>query len=292
MKASLYCVATPIGNLADLTERAIKTLSVVDKIYAEDTRVSLRLLTHLGLQKPLVSLHDHNENARVTQVLGDLEQGLNLALVSDAGTPLISDPGYHLVKAVVAAGFQVIPIPGACAVIAALSAAGLATDRFIFEGFLSAKSAGRKASFEALKTEERTLIFYESSHRIAGFLEDLITVLGAERELVIARELTKLYESFYRGTAQALLERLHQDSDMQKGEFVVLVKGATSTCEQQTKVEATSILQILLEEEIAVNQAAKIAARITGQAKNKLYRQALDMSKLLSFGCDRLGRDD
>jgi 16S rRNA (cytidine1402-2'-O)-methyltransferase len=269
MKASLYCVATPIGNLADLTERAIKTLSVVDKIYAEDTRVSLRLLTHLGLQKPLVSLHDHNENARVTQVLSDLEQGLNLALVSDAGTPLISDPGYHLVKAVAAAGFRVIPIPGACAVIAALSAAGLATDRFIFEGFLSAKSAG-----------------------IAGFLEDLITVLGAERELVIARELTKLYESFYRGTAQALLERLHQDSDMQKGEFVVLVKGATSTCEQQTKVEATSILQILLEEEIAVNQAAKIAARITGQAKNKLYRQALDMSKLLSFGRDRLGRDD
>lgn len=292
MKASLYCVATPIGNLADLTERAIKTLSVVDKIYAEDTRVSLRLLTHLGLQKPLVSLHDHNENARVTQVLGDLEQGLSLALVSDAGTPLISDPGYHLVKAVAAAGFRVIPIPGACAVIAALSAAGLATDRFIFEGFLSAKSAGRKASFEALKTEERTLIFYESSHRIAGFLEDLITVLGAERELVIARELTKLYESFYRGTAQVLLERLHQDSDMQKGEFVVLVKGATSTCEQQTKVEAASILQILLEEEIAVNQAAKIAARITGQAKNKLYRQALDMSKLLSFGRDRLGRDD
>ena len=145
MKASLYCVATPIGNLADLTERAIKTLTMVDKIYAEDTRVSLRLLTHLGLQKPLVSLHDHNETARVAQVLTDLEQGLNLALVSDAGTPLISDPGYHLVKEVAAAGFRIIPIPGACAVVAALSAAGLATDRFIFEGFLSAKSAGRRA---------------------------------------------------------------------------------------------------------------------------------------------------
>ena len=281
MKASLYCVATPIGNLADLTERAIKTLTMVDKIYAEDTRVSLRLLTHLGLQKPLVSLHDHNETARVAQVLTDLEQGLNLALVSDAGTPLISDPGYHLVKDVAAAGFRIIPIPGACAVVAALSAAGLATDRFIFEGFLSAKSAGRRASFTALKTEERTLIFYESSHRIAGFLEDLITVLGAERELVIARELTKLYESFYRGTAEALLARLQGDSDMQKGEFVVLVKGANAVLEQASvEVEAATVLQILLEEELSVNQAAKIAARITGQAKNKLYRQAMELSQL------------
>ncbi|MFZ1343360.1 16S rRNA (cytidine(1402)-2'-O)-methyltransferase [Thiothrix eikelboomii] len=281
MKASLYCVATPIGNLADLTERAIKTLTMVDKIYAEDTRVSLRLLTHLGLQKPLVSLHDHNEIARVAQVLTDLEQGLNLALVSDAGTPLISDPGYHLVKDVAAAGFRIIPIPGACAVVAALSAAGLATDRFIFEGFLSAKSAGRRASFTALKTEERTLIFYESSHRIAGFLEDLITVLGAERELVIARELTKLYESFYRGTAEALLARLQGDSDMQKGEFVVLVKGANAVLEQASvEVEAATVLQILLEEELSVNQAAKIAARITGQAKNKLYRQAMELSQL------------
>ncbi|SKA69688.1 16S rRNA (cytidine1402-2'-O)-methyltransferase [Thiothrix eikelboomii] len=281
MKASLYCVATPIGNLADLTERAIKTLTMVDKIYAEDTRVSLRLLTHLGLQKPLVSLHDHNETARVAQVLTDLEQGLNLALVSDAGTPLISDPGYHLVKDVAAAGFRIIPIPGACAVVAALSAAGLATDRFIFEGFLSAKSAGRRASFTALKTEERTLIFYESSHRIAGFLEDLITVLGAERELVIARELTKLYESFYRGTAEALLARLQGDSDMQKGEFVVLVKGANAILEQASvEVEAATVLQILLEEELSVNQAAKIAARITGQAKNKLYRQAMELSQL------------
>lgn len=281
MKASLYCVATPIGNLADLTERAIKTLTMVDKIYAEDTRVSLRLLTHLGLQKPLVSLHDHNETARVAQVLTDLEQGLNLALVSDAGTPLISDPGYHLVKDVAAAGFRIIPIPGACAVVAALSAAGLATDRFIFEGFLSAKSAGRRASFTALKTEERTLIFYESSHRIAGFLEDLITVLGAERELVIARELTKLYESFYRGTAEALLARLQGDSDMQKGEFVVLAKGANAVLEQASvEVEAATVLQILLEEELSVNQAAKIAARITGQAKNKLYRQAMELSQL------------
>ena len=281
MSASLYCVATPIGNLADISERAIKTLKAVDKIYAEDTRVTVRLLTHLGFQKTLVSLHDHNESARVAQVLADLEQGLNVALVSDAGTPLISDPGYHLVKEVAAAGFNIVPIPGACAVVAALSAAGLATDRFIFEGFLSAKSSGRKASFEQLKTETRTLIFYESSHRIEGFLEDLITVLGAARELVIARELTKLYESFYRGSAQVLLERLRVDNDMQKGEFVVLVKGASEVPEQGS-VDVETVLQALLDEEIPVNQAAKIAARITGQAKNKLYRQAMEMSKSLS----------
>lgn len=281
MSASLYCVATPIGNLADITERAIKTLKAVDKIYAEDTRVTVRLLTHLGFQKTLVSLHDHNESARVAQVLADLEQGLNVALVSDAGTPLISDPGYHLVKEVAAADFNIVPIPGACAVVAALSAAGLATDRFIFEGFLSAKSSGRKSSFEQLKTETRTLIFYESSHRIEGFLEDLITVLGAERELVIARELTKLYESFYRGSAQALLERLRVDNDMQKGEFVVLVKGA-SEVPKQGSVDVETVLQALLDEDIPVNQAAKIAARITGQAKNKLYRQAMEMSKSLS----------
>jgi len=281
MSASLYCVATPIGNLADISERAIKTLKTVDKIYAEDTRVTVRLLTHLGFQKTLVSLHDHNESARVAQVLTDLEQGLNVALVSDAGTPLISDPGYHLVKEVAAAGFNIVPIPGACAVVAALSAAGLATDRFIFEGFLSAKSSGRKASFEQLKTETRTLIFYESSHRIEGFLEDLITVLGAERELVIARELTKLYESFYRGSAQALLERLRVDNDMQKGEFVVLVKGASEVPEQGS-VDVETVLQALLDEDIPVNQAAKIAARITGQAKNKLYRQAMEMSKSLN----------
>ena len=281
MSASLYCVATPIGNLTDITERAIKTLKAVDKIYAEDTRVTVRLLTHLGFQKTLVSLHDHNESARVAQVLTDLEQGLSVALVSDAGTPLISDPGYHLVKEVAAAGFKIIPIPGACAVVAALSAAGLATDRCVFEGFLSAKSSGRKASFEQFKMETRTLIFYESSHRIDGFLEDLITVLGAERELVIARELTKLYESFYRGSAQALLERLRMDTDMQKGEFVVLVKGASEVPEQGS-VDVETVLQALLDEAIPVNQAAKIAARITGQAKNKLYRQAMEMSKSLS----------
>lgn len=281
MSASLYCVATPIGNLTDITERAIKTLKEVEKIYAEDTRVTLRLLTHLGFQKHLVSLHDHNEAARVIQVLADLEQGMNVALVSDAGTPLISDPGYHLVKEVAKAGFRVVPIPGACAVVAALSAAGLATDRFVFEGFLSAKSSARKASFEQLKTETRTLIFYESSHRIEGFLEDLVAVLGAERELVIARELTKLYESFYRDTAQNLLTRLRMDSDMQKGEFVVLVKGTNDVVEQGS-VAVETVLLALLEEEIPVNQAAKIAARITGQAKNKLYRQAMEMSKSLN----------
>lgn len=281
MSAVLYCVATPIGNLADITERAIKTLKEVDKIYAEDTRVTLRLLTHLGIQKQLVSLHDHNESARVVQVVSDLTQGLNVALVSDAGTPLISDPGYHLVKAIAAAGFRIIPVPGACAIIAALSAAGLATDRFVFEGFLSAKSSARKASFESLKDEARTLVFYESSHRIEGFLDDLVSALGTERELVIARELTKLYESFYRGTAQDLLARLRIDNDMQKGEFVVLVAGASETKEQGS-VDVETVLQALLDEDIPINQAAKIAARITGQAKNKLYRQAMEMSKLLS----------
>ena len=279
MGAVLYCVATPIGNLGDMTARAVKILGSVGKVYAEDTRVTQRLLTHFGIHNHLVSLHDHNEGARVATVLADLAQGLDIALVSDAGTPLISDPGYHLVKEVAAAGFQVIPIPGASAVIAALSVAGLPTDRFVFEGFLPAKSSGRRAALDALCKEPRTLVFYESSHRIEAFLEDVVAVMGADRPLVIARELTKLYESFYRGSAGELLTRIHTDGDMQRGEFVVMVAGDEPLADEEANaLSAGQVLQVLLEEGLPTRQAAKIAARLTGQAKNKLYRQAMEMA--------------
>ncbi len=285
MSAILYCVATPIGNLADMTARAVTVLAAVDKIYAEDTRVSRKLLTHLGIQKSLVSLHEHNEEARVKTVLTELQAGHTLALISDAGTPLISDPGYRLVREVVAAGFQVVPVPGACALIAALSVAGLPTDRFVFEGFLPAKPAARRVALKALGVEARTLVFYESSHRIEGLLEDIDSVLGAGRELVIARELTKLFESFYRGTVAELLARIRTDADMRKGEFVVMLTGVEANTDDaaHSTLSAEHILQVLLDEALPVKQAAKIAARLTGQPKNSLYRQAMALTDLMDL---------
>lgn len=274
----LYCVATPIGNLADMTERAKRILAEVDKIYAEDTRVTRGLLTHFGIQGTLASLHDYNEAGRVASIQTELEQGMQLALVSDAGTPLISDPGYKLVHALGNAGCKIVPIPGASALIAALSVAGLPTDRFVFEGFLPAKAVSRRKWLESLVDEPRTLVFYESSHRIAEMLADVASTLGEERPVVVLRELTKLFESIYRGSAGELVAQLSTDTNMSRGEFVVVVAGkvANEDQEQLSALRADSILAVLLEE-LPVKQAAAIAARLTGLPKNRLYKQALAM---------------
>ncbi|MGB1256304.1 MAG: 16S rRNA (cytidine(1402)-2'-O)-methyltransferase [Thiolinea sp.] len=280
MESALYCVATPIGNLGDITSRAIEVLRDADVIYAEDTRVTRKLLTHLGIKNRLQSLHEHNEADRVAEVKTLLEQGESVALVSDAGTPLISDPGYHLVAELSGKGFRVVPVPGASAIITALSAAGLPTDRFAFEGFLPAKSTLRCKALTALKDEHRTLVFYESSHRIVGLLEDLLVTLGAQRELVIARELTKLFEQFYRGTVAGLLEKIQQDANMRKGEFVVMLaadRGAGGDENNDAVLETAKLLAVLVEE-LPVKQAAKIASRLTGLPKNDLYRQALELN--------------
>ncbi|CAA6802187.1 MAG: rRNA small subunit methyltransferase I [uncultured Thiotrichaceae bacterium] len=280
MEAALYCVATPIGNLGDITERAVSVLRSVDVIYAEDTRVTRKLLTHLGIQKSLHSLHQHNEAARVEAIFSAITAGQSIALVSDAGTPLISDPGYYLVGALVSQGINVIPVPGVSALITALSAAGLPTDRFAFEGFLSAKGSTRRKAMEALKSATSTLVFYESSHRIKDFLIDLQEIFGAQREIVIARELTKLYEHFYRGSVSDLLTQLEGDENMRKGEFVVMVAGVGKTGEEseQTALDTARLLEILVDE-LPVKQAATIAAKLTGQAKNSLYRQAMEIKE-------------
>ena len=273
----LYCVATPIGNLEDITARALRILAEVSKVYAEDTRVTRRMFTHFGIQNTLESLHDHNETSRVAQIQRELAEGMNVALVSDAGTPLISDPGYKLVNALGAAGCKIVPVPGASALIAALSVAGLPTDRFAFEGFLPAKSVSRRKLLTGLETESRTLVFYESSHRIADLLEDMLAVFGGERQIVVLRELTKLYESIYRGTATEILQHMAADSDRSRGEFVVVVAG--KVCDESADalavLNADKVLAVLLEV-LPVKQAAAVAARLTGLPKNQLYRQALE----------------
>jgi 16S rRNA (cytidine1402-2'-O)-methyltransferase len=273
----LYCVATPIGNLEDITARALRILAEVSKVYAEDTRVTRRMFTHFGIQNTLESLHDHNETSRVAQIQRELAEGVNVALVSDAGTPLISDPGYKLVNALGAAGCKIVPVPGASALIAALSVAGLPTDRFAFEGFLPAKSVSRRKLLTGLEAESRTLVFYESSHRIADLLEDMLAVFGGERQIVVLRELTKLYESIYRGTATEILQHMAADSDRSRGEFVVVVAG--KVCDESADalavLNADKVLAVLLEV-LPVKQAAAVAARLTGLPKNQLYRQALE----------------
>ena len=273
----LYCVATPIGNLEDITARALRILAEVSKVYAEDTRVTRRMFTHFGIQNTLESLHDHNETSRVAQIQRELAEGMSVALVSDAGTPLISDPGYKLVNALGAAGCKIVPVPGASALIAALSVAGLPTDRFAFEGFLPAKSVSRRKLLTGLEAESRTLVFYESSHRIADLLEDMLAVFGGERQIVVLRELTKLYESIYRGTATEILQHMAADSDRSRGEFVVVVAG--KVCDESADalavLNADKVLAVLLEV-LPVKQAAAVAARLTGLPKNQLYRQALE----------------
>lgn len=270
----LYIVATPIGHLSDLSPRAGEVLAEVDLIAAEDTRVTRKLLQHLGVSTAMLSLHEHNEQQRIESLLLRLQSGDSVALVSDAGTPLISDPGYPLVRAVRQADIKVVPIPGACALIAALSASGLATDKFVFEGFLPGKSSGRRLKFEELKHETRTLIFYESPHRILACLDDLLTVMGANREVVIARELTKSYETIHSGTVAETKIWVEQDQNQQRGEIVLLVAGAPAV--KQEDQDHERILNLLMDE-LPLKQATALTAQICGAKRNELYQKALEI---------------
>ena len=274
---TLYVVATPIGNLGDITQRALIVLEGVTRVCAEDTRNSKKLLTHFGIQSQLVALHDHNEQAKLDQLTEWLLSGESLALISDAGTPLISDPGYHLVQHLRKLNIPVVTIPGASAIIAALSIAGLPTDRFVFEGFLPAKSSGRKQAFIEKTKQSCTQVYYESSHRIVASVKDLAEVIEPERKVVIARELTKLYEQTFSGTVSELLEWLESDPNHQRGEFVLMVQGALPTAE--TKGMALEPLLTLLMKEVSVKQAAKLASQITGEPKNTCYKLALTLER-------------
>jgi 16S rRNA (cytidine1402-2'-O)-methyltransferase len=275
MTGVLYIVATPIGNLDDISLRAIATLKAVDLIAAEDTRHSKYLLNHLGIETPMISCHEHNEKSRSEMLLEKLAAGSNVALISDAGTPLISDPGYKLVLAAQQAGIRVSPIPGANSAIAALSAAGLPTQNFHFCGFLSSRSKERGLQLQALREIPMTLVLFESSHRIERLMQQLVE-LFPEKQCVIAKELTKLHENFMRGSALELLTRLKDDSVLSKGEFVVLIDNSDDPMSKQLNADDVEILKILLEE-VSVKIAVKIAMRLTGKKKNKLYQQALQL---------------
>jgi len=276
--SELYVVATPIGNLSDISARAIEVLKQVDLIACEDTRHSSRLLNHLNIQKPLLSYHDHNESQQTQNLIGKLQAGQSIALISDAGTPLISDPGYQLVKQAHQNNITVVPLPGPCALITALSASGLPSDRFTFEGFLPAKQQARQETLQKLKAETRTLIFYESTHRISASLEDMVKVFGADRHAVVARELTKAFETLRGDELANLSEWVKEDANQRKGEVVLLVRGAEAVEQDEVRVEAEKVLAVLLEE-LPVNQAAQLAAKITGGKKNALYQMALEMKQ-------------
>ncbi|WP_412537145.1 16S rRNA (cytidine(1402)-2'-O)-methyltransferase [Marinobacter sp. MIT932201] len=276
LKGTLYVVATPIGNLDDLSPRAARTLASVDVVAAEDTRHSGRLLSHLGVQKRMVALHDHNEKDRTAGILTELQAGRDVALISDAGTPLISDPGYVLVREARAAGHRVSPIPGPCALVAALSVAGLPTDRFLYVGFLPAKRSGRRASLEVLSSEVATLVFYESPHRIMESVRDIADVLGSDREIVLGREITKTFETFYSGSVADVLAELERDPHGNRGEFVVMVRGAAAQAgsEEAATMDVDRMLRVLLAE-LPVKKVAKMASELTGLSKNELYQRAL-----------------
>ena len=267
--ATLHVVATPIGNLADLSPRAQEVLRSVAAICAEDTRHTGQLLSHFGISKPLVALHDHNEEAMAERVVARLLGGESMAVVSDAGTPLVSDPGFRLVRAARAAGVKVSPVPGACAAIAALSVAGLPSDRFVFEGFLPAKAAARRERLQRLAGETGTLVFYESSHRIADALADCVAAFGADRPAVLARELTKLFETVLDGTLGELQSAVEADENQRKGEFVLLVQGAGEDAD--AKVAEGRRLYAKLCEHLKPSQAAKLAAELSGAPRKALY---------------------
>ena len=268
---TLYVVATPIGNLDDLTARAARVLGQVTRVAAEDTRHSGRLLAHLGLNKPMVSLHEHNEARRVDTLDSYLAAGEDIALISDAGTPLISDPGFVLVRELRARNRHIVPIPGPCALITALSGAGLPTDRFVFAGFLPAKPGARRQALAGWKTREETLVFYESPHRIVHTLEALQEQM-AGRDVVLARELTKTFETFLHGTPESLLEQLAADPNQARGEFVVIVAGAPPVEQSEHQdISADALLEALLAEGVGVKQGAAIAARMLGGRKQVWY---------------------
>ena len=275
-KGSLYIVATPIGNMGDMTERAQKILSDVDVIAVEDTRRSGQLLRHFDISTPMISVHEHNERQICDSLLERIEKGESIALISDAGTPLLSDPGYFLVNQARKRDISVVPIPGVSAVITALSVAGLPTDRFVFEGFLPAKSAARQQKLEKLKDDARTVIFYEAPHRIIEMLKDCQQVFGGQRKVVLARELTKTFETVHGDNLDTLIPWVEADENQRKGEFVVLVQGAQMREDTGIDAESERILLILLKD-LPVKQAAALAANITGLKKNALYQFALEL---------------
>ena len=271
----LYIVATPIGNLQDITQRALDTFAQVDLIAAEDTRHSGLLLSHYGIKKPFFALHDHNEQEKAHILVEKLKQGSNIALISDAGTPLISDPGFHLVRQCREAGIRVVPLPGACAAITALCASGIASDRFCFEGFLPAKSKARKDKLENIAEEDRTLIFYESTHRILDTLEDMQSVLGEERYIVLAREITKTWETITGNMIKNLREWLLEDPNRTKGEMVLIVEGKPKS-DNNDKISSQAVKALeLIAEELPLKKAAAIVAELYGYKKNALYQFGL-----------------
>lgn len=275
IKATLYLVATPIGNLADITLRGIETLKSVDWIAAEDTRHSQRLLSHYEINTPTFSLHEHNEDERIKKILSLLCEQKSVALISDAGTPLISDPGYRVVRAVREAGFCISAIPGPCAAIAALIASGLPTDKFIFDGFLPVKAQALENHLEQYKKETRTVIFYESTHRIIKTLASMKKIFGDDRVVAVARELTKTFETIKQDTLKKCCEWILSDHQ-QKGEFVIVLQGAAA--ENHSHQQLTNLLTTLLSE-LSVKQAVSLACKITGENKNALYDLALILSK-------------
>ena len=273
---TLYVVATPIGNLKDMTARARDVLAAVDLIAAEDTRHTRQLLQAFGLQTPTFALHEHNEAHKADEMIRWLREGKAIALVSDAGTPLISDPGFNVVAAARTAGVPVVAIPGASAVIAALSVAGLPTDRFVFEGFLAAKSSARRERLLSLEQEARTLVFYEAPHRIAEVLADMSDAFGGERQASVSREITKRFETHYRGTLAQLAAKAAEDEAMRRGEIVIVVEG-NKGANSASSIDTERLLRALLEE-LSPAQSAKIAAKITGEKRSAIYDRAMQLA--------------
>lgn len=272
---TLFVVATPIGNLQDLTPRALQVLRDVSLIAAEDTRHSARLMQHFGIATPMTACHDHNEREKGVRLVERLLAGDDIALISDAGTPLISDPGFHLVRQAREAGVKVSPVPGACALIAALSAAGMPSDRFAFEGFLPAKAHGRQQRLQALLAEPRTWLVYEAPHRLLECLRDMQQVLGSQRRVLLARELTKTFETLHAAPLDELVAWVAADADQQRGECVLVVEGAPEPEADEVSAQTLRVLDLLLAE-LPVKRAARLAADITGVRKNLLYQVALE----------------
>lgn len=278
LQPGLYVVATPIGNLQDISLRALNVLRQVDLIAAEDTRHSQKLLRAYQINTPCCALHEHNENARIDALLARLTQQQKIALISDAGTPLISDPGYRLVVAARNAHFAVIPVPGCCAAIAALSVAGMPSDRFCFEGFLPVKEKARTTQLMQLSDETRTLIFYEAPHRVLDTLNSMITVFGATREMTLARELTKQFETILSGTLAEILKQVTENPMQQKGEFVLIVQGSTNVASNIAEDKTIQIWLKALLQELPLSQAVKIVAHVTGERRQAIYQLALKVT--------------
>ena len=274
--ATLYLVGTPIGNLEDMTFRAVRILQTVNLIAAEDTRHTGKLLQHFQINTPQISYHDRNRTSRTPELLAILGEGKSIALVTDAGMPLISDPGYELVKACVEAGISVVPIPGVSAAITALAGAGLATDRFVFEGFLPLKSQERQTRLEDLATEDRTIIFYEAPHRIQQTLQDLATTFGNERQIVLARELTKLYEEFWRGDIEQALASYSQREP--QGEFTLVVAGLPPSQNQMTEAQLKAELIDIISQGVSRSQASRQLAKATSLPRRQIYQLALSLA--------------